>query len=69
MQEKEDITMLGFSDLSGNVIDCNGKEIGNISDEEFFKDIVEGRAEEKCVLLRYVDSRVIRSCCMRFHFI
>lgn len=55
MQEKEDITMLGFSDLSGNVIDCNGKEIGNISDEEFFKDIVEGRAEEKCVLLRYVD--------------
>lgn len=52
MREKEHVTMLGFSDMSGNITGCNGQELGSIGEEAFFRDIVEGRAEEKCVLLR-----------------
>lgn len=55
MREKENITMLGLSDLSGNIIKCNGRDLGNISEEAFFRDIVEGRAEEKCAFLSSSD--------------
>lgn len=51
MQEKENVTMLGFADLSGNVINCNGEKLGNIGNRDYFIDIIEGRATEKCVRL------------------
>lgn len=40
MREEENITMLGFSDLSGNVIKWNGEKLGNISSEEHFAHIL-----------------------------
>lgn len=40
MREEENITMLGLSDLSGNVIKWNGEKLGNISSEEHFAHIL-----------------------------
>lgn len=40
MREEENITMLGLSDLSGNVIKWNGEKLGNISAEEHFAHIL-----------------------------
>lgn len=51
MHEKEKNTMLGFADMVGNVINCNGEKLGNIGGRDYFVDIVQGRAEEKCVFL------------------
>ena len=51
MHEKEKNTMLGFADMLGNVINCNGEKLGNIGGRDYFVDIVQGRAEEKCVFL------------------
>lgn len=43
MREEENITMLGLSDLSGNVIKWNGEKLGNISSEEHFAHILSAR--------------------------
>ena len=54
MREEENITMLGLSDLSGNVIKWNGEKLGNISSEEHFAHILSaggGHTAGKCVLL------------------
>lgn len=40
MREEENITMLGLSDLSGNVIKWNGEKLGNISSEEHIAHIL-----------------------------
>lgn len=40
MREEENITMLGLSDLSGNVVKWNGEKLGNISSEEHFAHIL-----------------------------
>ncbi len=40
MREEENITMLGLSDLSGNVVKRNGEKLGNISSEEHFAHIL-----------------------------
>ena len=49
--EKENITVLGFADMMGNVINYNGEKLGNIGGRDYFVDILQGRAEEKCVFL------------------
>lgn len=51
MSEREELTMFGFADMSGDVINCNGEKTGNIVNRESFLDIVQGRATEKCVVL------------------
>lgn len=45
MREEENITMLGLSDLSGNVIKWNGEKLGNISSEEHFAHILSARGD------------------------
>ena len=52
MSEREELTMFGFADMSGDVINCNGEKTGNIVNRESFLDIVQGRATEKCVVLK-----------------
>lgn len=49
--EKENITVLGVADMMGNVINYNGEKLGNIGGRDYFVDILQGRAEEKCVFL------------------
>lgn len=45
------LCMLGFADLNGDVINYKGETGGNISDREYFRDIVDGVSEEKCEYL------------------
>lgn len=51
LEQTEKFTMLGFADMSGEAIDYKGERIGNISEKSYFKDIVQGDVEEKCVYL------------------
>lgn len=53
MRKEENITMLGVSDLSGNIINWNGEKLENVRQAKPLEDLlsVEGDTTGKCVLL------------------
>lgn len=49
--EMNNLRMLGYADAKGNVITHTGDEIGNISDDTFFQEIVSGEEKYVCQYL------------------
>ena len=62
MKEEEQITMLGISDLSGNVVNWNGERLEEISQKDFKEILSEAQTNRdgRCVLLEYGVVRKIR---------
>ena len=59
MKEEEQITMLGISDLSGNVVNWNGERLEEISRKKDFKEILseaQTNRDGRCVLLENTES-------------
>lgn len=53
--DENDLGMLGYAEADGNVINYNGKIIGNISDSTYFQDVFTGKKDRVCQYLESTD--------------